>query len=69
MKKLGNIWTRPFIGLIQERRQSGEDAGDLLSMLLLAEDEENGGAQMTDKQVRDEALTLLLADMKPPPKL
>jgi cytochrome P450 len=48
-------------GLIHARRESGEDAGDLLSMLLLTQDEETGGAQMTDTQVRDEALTLLLA--------
>lgn len=41
---------------IDERRQSGEDKGDLLSMLLLARDEEGRG--MTDKQVRDEAMTL-----------
>src|ERR1700681_3606177 len=47
-------------GLIAERRASGKDAGDLLSMLLLAQDEENDG-RMTDKQVRDEALTLLIA--------
>lgn len=46
--------------IIDERRKSGEDAGDLLSMLLLAQDEETGGA-MTDKQVRDECLTLFLA--------
>src|ERR1700681_1716187 len=51
-------------GLIAERRASGQDTGDLLSMLLLAQDD---GAdigktrQMTDKQVRDEALTLLIA--------
>ena len=48
-------------GLIHERRKSGEDAGDLLSMLLLAQDEESDGSGMTDKQVRDEALTLFLA--------
>ena len=48
-------------GLIQQRRQSGEDAGDLLSMLLLAHDEEADGSGMTDTQVRDEALTLFLA--------
>jgi cytochrome P450 len=48
-------------GLIHERRKSGEDAGDLLSMLLLAQDEESGGGGMSDKQVRDEALTLFLA--------
>ena len=47
-------------GLIAERRRSGKDAGDLLSMLLLAQDESDN-AHMTDKQVRDEALTLLIA--------
>jgi cytochrome P450 len=46
--------------LITERRASGRDAGDLLSMLLLASDEEGSGG-MTDVQVRDEALTLFLA--------
>jgi len=46
--------------LIAERRASGRDAGDLLSMLLLAQDEEGSGG-MTDTQVRDEALTLFLA--------
>ena len=48
-------------GLIQERRKSGQNAGDLLSMLLLAQDEDATGGAMTDVQVRDEALTLLLA--------
>ncbi|NOT48853.1 MAG: cytochrome P450, partial [Acidobacteria bacterium] len=47
-------------GIINERRASGEDRGDLLSMLLQAQDE-NDGATMTDEQVRDEALTLFLA--------
>jgi cytochrome P450 len=51
---------RIVYGLIAERRASGKDAGDLLSMLLLAQDEESDG-RMTDKQVRDEALTLLIA--------
>jgi cytochrome P450 len=46
--------------IINERRKSGEDKGDLLSMLLLAQDEDDGGF-MTDEQVRDEALTLFLA--------
>jgi len=45
-------------GLIAERRRSGVDTGDLLSMLLLAQDEGDG---MSDQQVRDEALTLFLA--------
>jgi cytochrome P450 len=47
--------------LINERRRSGEDKGDLLSMLLLAQDEEGDGGRMTDQQVRDECLTLFLA--------
>jgi cytochrome P450 len=46
--------------IINERRRSKEDKGDLLSMLLLAQDEDSGDT-MTDEQVRDEALTLFLA--------
>src|SRR5947199_9947211 len=46
--------------MIAERRASGRDHGDLLSMLLTAQDEDDGGV-MTDKQVRDEAMTILLA--------
>ncbi len=51
--------------MIAERRADPADRGDLLSMLLSARDEEsmeNGSAaQMTDQQVRDECLTVLLA--------
>ncbi len=47
--------------LINERRASGVDRGDLLSMLLLAEDTEGDGAGMSNEQVRDEAMTLFLA--------
>lgn len=47
--------------MINERRASGEDRGDLLSMLLLAQDTEGDGGSMTDRQVRDESLTLFLA--------
>lgn len=46
--------------LIRERRASGKDHGDLLSMLLASQDEEDGTG-MTDVQVRDEAITLFLA--------
>ncbi|MBI2487531.1 MAG: cytochrome P450 [Deltaproteobacteria bacterium] len=48
-------------GMIEERRAKGEDRGDLLSMLLMAQDEEEDGRGMTDLQVRDEAMTLFLA--------
>ncbi len=54
-----NTLDRTIYGIIEERRKSGEDRGDLLSMLLLAQDEDASG--MSDKQVRDEALTLFLA--------
>jgi cytochrome P450 len=47
-------------GIIAERRASGRDHGDLLSMLLKAQDEEDGRG-MTDEQVRDEAMTIFLA--------
>ncbi len=45
--------------LVEERRRSGADAGDLLSMLLHAEDEDGRG--MSDRQLRDEAMTIILA--------
>jgi len=47
--------------LIEERRRSSEDRGDLLSMLLMARDLEGDGGQMSDMQLRDEALTIFLA--------
>jgi cytochrome P450 len=46
--------------VIQERRASGKDTGDLLSMLLMAVDEDDGG-QMTNQQLRDELMTIFLA--------
>jgi cytochrome P450 len=45
--------------IISERRASGREAGDLLSMLLHAQDED--GSRMTDRQLRDETITLFLA--------
>jgi cytochrome P450 len=47
--------------LIAEGRRSGEDRGDLLSMLLAARDEEVDGGGMTDRELRDEVMTLFLA--------
>jgi cytochrome P450 len=44
--------------LIADRRASGRDHGDLLSMMLAAEDESHG---LSDRDVRDNALTILLA--------
>jgi cytochrome P450 len=46
--------------LIAERRQTCREETDLLSMLLSARDEETGEG-MTDRQLRDEVMTMLLA--------
>ena len=46
--------------LVRERRASGDDTGDFLSMLLAARDEDGAGG-MSDRQVRDEAMTILMA--------
>ena len=46
--------------LIAEGRARGTDRGDVLSILLLARDDEDGTG-MTDRQIRDEVMTLLLA--------
>jgi cytochrome P450 len=48
-------------GMIRERRSNLGDRGDLLSMLLMAQDDEDRGRGMTDRQVRDEAMTIFLA--------
>lgn len=45
--------------VIAERRASSQDAGDIISMLLAARDED--GTALSDRQVRDEAMTILLA--------
>ena len=52
---------RTIYRIIAERRASGEDRGDLLSMLLLAQDVEGDGGGMSDEQLRDEAMTIFLA--------
>ncbi len=56
VKKLDSI----IYGVIERRRASGAGAShDLLSMLLDAQDED--GSRMSDKQLRDECMTLFLA--------
>jgi cytochrome P450 len=46
--------------IIDDRRRHGTHADDVLSMLVNAQDEDDGTG-MTDKQLHDEALTLLVA--------
>jgi cytochrome P450 len=59
MKKATRTLDAIINHMIEERRKTNEDNGDLLSMLLLSEDE--NGERMTDTQVRDEAVTLFSA--------
>jgi cytochrome P450 len=47
--------------MIAERRQDPRDRGDLLSMLLAATDTDANTGGMTDQQVRDECVTVMLA--------
>jgi cytochrome P450 len=54
---------RAVVGrLIAERRADGVDRGDLLSMLLMARDDD--GTAMTDEQAYDEVVTLLSAGIE-----
>ncbi len=46
--------------VIQQRRSSGEDRGDLLSLFLQTRHEDDG-SPMSDQQLRDEVMTLFLA--------
>jgi len=48
-----------IFNLIRQRRASGQNLGDLLSMLLEAQYED--GTRMSDQQLRDEVVTLLMA--------
>jgi cytochrome P450 len=51
---------RVVYDIIAERRRTGADAPDLLGMFMAARDEETGEG-MSDRQLRDEILTMLLA--------
>jgi cytochrome P450 len=52
---------RTIYQIIKQRRaSSAEDPGDLLSKLMQARDEKDG-SQMTDRQLRDEVCTLMIA--------
>ena len=51
---------RLIYGMIAERRKDPVDRGDLLSMLLASTDSEDASA-MSDQQVHDECITIILA--------
>lgn len=58
-KRMRNQMDDAIYGLIDERKRTGARGTDIMSMLLDARDED--GAPMTDKELRDELVTLLAA--------
>lgn len=52
---------RAVYEILENRRRSGEQREDLLGMLMSARDDEGGGSGLTDQQIRDEIITLLIA--------
>ncbi|MDF1863684.1 MAG: cytochrome P450 [Saprospiraceae bacterium] len=59
-KKTMKTFDANILNLIEERRNDPNPPADLLTMLLMARDEETGEG-MNDKQLRDEAITLYSA--------
>lgn len=60
-QKAGKYLEGVISRIIDERRRSEKDSGDLLTMLMLAQNQEGDGSPADNEQVRDEALTLFLA--------
>jgi cytochrome P450 len=56
----GRDLDRVVYRILRERRASGEDPGDVLSMLLGARDADSGEG-LSDQELRDEVMTLFLA--------
>lgn len=54
-----DILHQTILGIIEQRRRSPEDRGDLLSMLIQAADED--GSTLDDRQLHDEVMTLFIA--------
>lgn len=59
-RKARRVLDEIVYAIIAERRASGEDHGDALSMLLASRDAESGEG-IDDEQVRDEVMTLFIA--------
>jgi cytochrome P450 len=59
LRRAMRTWEEVVYSAIRERRAQSAERDDLLAMLLKVQDED--GARMTDRQLRDEMLTLFLA--------
>jgi cytochrome P450 len=60
VRQARDLLDRVVLEVIEDRRRHGPGAGDLLDLLLAARDDESGTG-MSDRQLRDEVLTLLTA--------
>jgi len=60
MRRAVQLLDQVVYRMIAEGRALGTDRGDVLSMLLLARDEDDG-TRLGDREIRDEVMTLLLA--------
>jgi cytochrome P450 len=60
LMRAGRDLDRVVYRILAERRASGEDPGDVLSMLLAARDADSGEG-LSDQELRDEVMTLFLA--------
>jgi len=60
LRRARDTLEKVVVSIIAERRKDRADRGDLVSMLMEARDAETGEA-MDDRQLRDEAMTILLA--------
>jgi cytochrome P450 len=59
MKRAVKMLDEVVYKLIADGRKLGQDRGDVLSMMLLSQDEDGTGLE--DREIRDEVMTLLLA--------
>ena len=59
-RKARRVLDEIVLGLVSQRRRSGADRGDALSMLLASRDADTGEG-LDDTQVRDEVMTLFVA--------
>jgi len=60
-KKAVDYISTTIYAMIKERRESGVDRGDLLSMLVAVRDVEGDNSRMSDTQIHDEIMTFLMA--------
>ncbi len=64
IKELNEV-SKIIYGIIDERKKNSEERGDLLSSMMAARSEDEKNPRMTDTQIRDECVSMLLAGHDP----